>query len=60
MLLSQTMADELLKKEFMLLVLFPVVPKDKARIRVQLSAHTKEHLDKAIAAFIEVGQSLNV
>jgi glycine C-acetyltransferase len=36
--LSQTMADELLKKEFMLLVLFPVVPKDKARIRVQLSA----------------------
>jgi glycine C-acetyltransferase len=36
--LSQTMADELLKKEFML-VLFPVVPKDKARIRVQLQ-HT--------------------
>jgi glycine C-acetyltransferase len=33
-----------------------VVPKDKARIRVQLSAAHKEHLDKAIAAFIEVGQ----
>jgi 7-keto-8-aminopelargonate synthetase-like enzyme len=32
------MADELLKKEFMLLFFFPVVPKDKARIRVQLSA----------------------
>jgi len=40
---------------------FPVVPKDKARIRVQLSAaHTKEHLDKAINAFIEVGSSLNI
>jgi glycine C-acetyltransferase len=36
--LSQTMADELLKKEFMLLGSFSVVPKDKARIRVQLSA----------------------
>jgi glycine C-acetyltransferase len=40
---------------------FPVVPKDKARIRVQLSAaHTKEHLDKAIGAFIEVGEALEV
>jgi glycine C-acetyltransferase len=40
---------------------FPVVPKEKARIRVQLSAaHTKEHLDKAIAAFIKVGKQLNV
>jgi glycine C-acetyltransferase len=38
---------------------FPVVPKDKARIRVQLSAaHTKEHLDKAIQAFTEVGKNL--
>jgi glycine C-acetyltransferase len=38
---------------------FPVVPKGQARIRVQLSAaHTREHLDKAIAAFIEVGQEL--
>jgi glycine C-acetyltransferase len=37
------------------------VPKDKARIRVQLSAaHTKEHLDKAINAFIEVGRTLNI
>jgi glycine C-acetyltransferase len=60
--LSQTMADELLKKGvYVIGFFFPVVPKDKARIRVQLSAaHTKEHLDKAIAAFIEVGQSLNV
>jgi glycine C-acetyltransferase len=40
---------------------FPVVPKDKARIRVQLSAaHTKEHLDKALKAFIKVGKKLNV
>ena len=39
----------------------PVVPKDQARIRVQLSAcHTKAHLDKAIAAFIKVGKELNV
>ena len=60
--LSQTMADELLKKGvYVIGFFFPVVPKDKARIRVQLSAaHTKEHLDKAIAAFIEVGQFLNV
>lgn len=40
---------------------YPVVPKDQARIRVQLSAcHTKSHLDKAIAAFIKVGKELNV
>jgi glycine C-acetyltransferase len=40
---------------------FPVVPKEKARIRVQLSsAHTREHLDKAISAFIKVGKQLNV
>lgn len=60
--LSQTMADELLKKGIYVIgFFFPVVPKDKARIRVQLSAaHTKEHLDKAINAFIEVGHSLNV
>ena len=39
----------------------PIVPKDKARIRVQLSAvHTKEQLDKAILAFIEVGKTLKV
>ena len=40
---------------------YPVVPKDQARIRVQLSAaHTREQLDKAIAAFIAVGKRLNV
>lgn len=40
---------------------YPVVPKGQARIRVQLSAsHKREHLDKAIAAFIKVGKELNV
>jgi glycine C-acetyltransferase len=60
--LSQKMADELLKKGIYVIgFFFPVVPKDKARIRVQLSAaHTKAHLDKAISAFVEVGTMLNV
>ena len=60
--LSQTMADELLKQGIYVIgFFFPVVPKDKARIRVQLSAaHTKEHLDTAIAAFIAVGKQLKV
>jgi glycine C-acetyltransferase len=60
--LSQTMADELLKKGIYVIgFFFPVVPKDKARIRVQLSAaHTQVHLDKAIQAFVEVGTMLNI
>jgi glycine C-acetyltransferase len=60
--LSQNMADELLKKGIYVIgFFFPVVPKDKARIRVQLSAaHTKAHIDKAINAFVEVGKMLNV
>lgn len=60
--LSQTMAEMLLKEGIYVIgFFFPVVPQDKARIRVQLSAaHTKEHLDKAIAAFIKVGKSLNI
>jgi glycine C-acetyltransferase len=60
--LSQVMADELLKKGIYVIGFFyPVVPKDKARIRVQLSAaHTKEHLDQAIKAFAEVGKSLKI
>ncbi|WP_339884336.1 glycine C-acetyltransferase [Polaribacter vadi] len=60
--LSQTMANKLLEKGIYVIgFFFPVVPKEKARIRVQLSAaHTKEHLDKAIAAFVEVGKELKV
>jgi glycine C-acetyltransferase len=60
--LSQTMADELLKLGIYVVgFFFPVVPKDKARIRVQLSAaHTKEHLDKAIEAFKLTGKMLKV
>ena len=60
--LSQTMADLLLEEGIYVIGFFyPVVPKEKARIRVQLSAaHEKEHLDKAIAAFIKVAKGLNV
>jgi glycine C-acetyltransferase len=60
--LSQTMANELLKEGvYVIGFFFPVVPKEKARIRVQLSAaHSKEHLDKAINAFISVGKMLKV
>jgi glycine C-acetyltransferase len=60
--LAQNMANELLKKGIYVIgFFFPVVPKDKARIRVQLSAsHTRVHLDKAINAFIQVGTNLNV
>ena len=40
---------------------FPVVPHGKARIRTQMSAaHTKAHLDKAVAAFTTVGRELGV
>ena len=60
--LSQDMANALLEEGIYVIgFFFPVVPKDKARIRVQLSAaHTKEHLDKAISAFVKVGKQLNV
>jgi len=60
--LSQDMADKLLEEGIYVIgFFFPVVPKDKARIRVQLSAaHEREHLDKAIAAFTKVGKELKV
>ena len=60
--LSQTMADELLKKGIYVIgFFFPVVPKDKARIRVQLSAaHTIDQINRAVAAFTEVGKALNI
>ncbi len=60
--LSQIMAEKLLEKGIYVIgFFFPVVPKDKARIRVQLSAaHTKVHLDQAIKAFSEVGEELKI
>ena len=60
--LSQTMANKLLDEGIYVIgFFFPVVPKEKARIRVQLSAaHEKEHLDKAISAFVKVGKELKV
>ena len=60
--LSQTMANMLLEEGIYVIgFFFPVVPKEKARIRVQLSAaHNKEHLDNAINAFIKVGKRLEV
>ena len=59
---SQIMADKLLEEGIYVIGFFyPVVPKEQARIRVQLSAaHTKEHLDKAIAAFTKVGKEMKV
>ena len=60
--LSQVMANRLLEEGIYVIGFFyPVVPKDQARIRVQLSAaHTKEHLDQAINAFEMVGRELGV
>ncbi len=60
--LSQTMANKLLEEGIYVIGFFyPVVPKDQARIRVQISAaHEKHHLDKAIAAFTKVGKELGV
>jgi glycine C-acetyltransferase len=60
--LSQRFADALLKEGVYVIGFFyPVVPKDQARIRVQLSAaHSAEHLDKAVKAFIKVGKDLGV
>ncbi|MCG7533003.1 glycine C-acetyltransferase [Psychrobium sp. MM17-31] len=60
--LASTMADKLLEKGIYVIGFsFPVVPKGQARIRTQMSAaHTKEQLDRAIAAFIEVGKELEV
>jgi glycine C-acetyltransferase len=60
--LAQQMAEKLLEKGIYVIgFYYPVVPKGQARIRVQISAvHEKEHLDKAIAAFTEVGKELGV
>ncbi|MCK5700088.1 MAG: aminotransferase class I/II-fold pyridoxal phosphate-dependent enzyme, partial [Cyclobacteriaceae bacterium] len=60
--LSQQFAEKLLEKGIYVIgFYYPVVPKGKARIRVQVSAaHSKAHLDKAIEAFKEVGKELGV
>lgn len=60
--LSQVMAEKLLKEGIYVIGFFyPVVPKDQARIRVQLSAaHEPHHIEKAIAAFTKVGKDLGV
>jgi len=60
--LSQVFADKLLNEGIYVIgFFFPVVPKEQARIRVQLSAaHETEHIDKAIAAFTKVGKELGV
>ncbi len=60
--LSQQMANMLLEEGIYVIGFFyPVVPKDKARIRVQLSAaHEIDHLDRAITAFIKVGKKLKI
>ena len=60
--LSQEFAAKLLEQGIYVIgFFFPVVPRNEARIRVQISAaHTKDHLDQAIAAFTRVGKELNV
>ncbi len=60
--LSQDFAARLLEEGIYVIgFYYPVVPKGEARIRVQLSAaHEKEHLDKAVAAFVKVGKELGV
>jgi glycine C-acetyltransferase len=60
--LSQDFAARLLEEGvYVIGFYYPVVPKGEARIRVQLSAaHTREHLDRALAAFVKVGRELKV
>ena len=60
--LSQKMAAKLLEEGIYVVgFYYPVVPKGEARIRVQLSAgHTREQLDKAVAAFVKIGRELKV
>lgn len=60
--LSQTFAEKLLEEGIYVIgFYFPVVPKEKARIRVQISAgHETEHIMKAVAAFTKVGKELGV
>ena len=59
---AQNFAAQLLEEGIYVIgFFFPVVPKDQARIRVQLSAaHDQHHLDKAISAFTKIGKKLNI
>ena len=62
-ILASKVAKMMIEEEgiYVIAFSFPVVPKNEARIRVQISAaHSKEHLDSAIAAFIKVGQKLKI
>jgi len=60
--IAQKMAEQLLQKGIYVIgFYYPVVAKGQARIRVQISAaHTQDHLDKAINAFVEVGYELGI
>ena len=60
--ITQKMSEELLKENIYVIgFFFPVVPKNEARIRVQISAsHTKEQLDHAICAFQKIGKKLHL
>ena len=60
--LSQRFSEGLMEREIYAIgFFFPVVPKERARIRTQISAaHTKEHLDRGLEAFVEVGKELGV
>ncbi|PIE85859.1 MAG: glycine C-acetyltransferase [Bacteroidia bacterium] len=60
--LSQEFAEKLLREGIYVIgFYYPVVPKEQARIRVQVSAgHEKEHLDKAIQAFVKIGKEMGV
>ena len=58
--LAAEMAEQLLAEGiYVVAFAYPVVPRDRARIRVQISAaHTREHLERAVAAFTRVGSAL--
>jgi len=60
--LAKNMASKLLEQGIYVIGFsYPVVPRDQARIRVQVSAaHTREHLNKAVDAFTAVAKELNV
>jgi glycine C-acetyltransferase len=60
--LASDMADKLLERGIYVIGFsFPVVPRGAARIRTQMSAaHTMEQIDKAVAAFVEVGRELGL